>query len=305
MNIFRQLGMGDIIYSPDPFPTEEKLERYLMLYEQLLALDGGDFSTPFVIDNQIVVPGAKVNGQDGRLDLLIDFGNSTLAIAELKNVTVGEDQQGQCEAINQLHQYLKNRHNLPLRSLDNLQEDDPMKYRWVGIIVAPDFEPEVEDKLRKGAYNLTVGNVTIPVGGIKIQRFKDKATHQVIVLTNAYFALPKTSAFQKFSYNGKTDLGNRDLVWEIVQDYLKRNPTATSQDFDKDFPDNIMKRTQAPYYSQPNNQLRSFLDPIQLADGEFYISNQWGRGGNRSVDKVLPAIVQDLYQQKKLSDTIH
>ena len=85
MQLYRHLTANNIQLEEMPFFREISMEAYLIENPDILALDNDELSSLSILDAEVHIPeGRGRKGTDGRIDLLALYGESTIALIELK-----------------------------------------------------------------------------------------------------------------------------------------------------------------------------------------------------------------------------
>lgn len=245
-----------------------------MLNPNLLSLDDEDLLCDEIIDRQIPVKGAKVNGRNGRIDVHCKFHDGSEGICELKKVT------GTMSDINnQLSQYLT---HFPNSS----------GAQRLGILMAPQLDDTVKTALTNG---YSVGNV--PIAGIEVRRFKDDTTGQVYLTTEVFYSSSNKNR-TKYDFGSLKGLSKSRVKVEVAREYSQLNPQDTAAEFRQYLP----KIRTAPVLSDqpPYGYSR---DKIRFVDGAYFIDNQ---GRIDEMPDIMAAAANALDQGKlksKLSES--
>lgn len=243
------------------FCFELAMEGYISDNPNVLSNGTLDLMNPEVEEYEKMIASNK------RIDLLLRYANDTKAVVELKNVPVKND------ALNQLDDYL----NIFRRQQS---EDEPV----IGLLVGPEIENDV---LKRIEADQTLFN---PIFGVELQRYFDDG--RWLVFTRWY--IPQTWNKNKRDYtkyvlnNGHHLLGKGRLVYEVIKDYLSKNPRRTIGELQSAFPGTLRSTTSGITQLQvvedetkvkPQDRfVRYFKDSLPCADGDIVVSSQWGKG---------------------------
>jgi len=287
MEIFKHVTANGILLENFPFMTEIAMEAYLMENEEILKLEKKgktDFTEVAVLDAEIPLEGAR-NNRDGRIDLLVNYSDEFLGIVELKKTEINTD------SLKQLKDYLKKREDI-LKISDEYWQPDGKSPKWIGVLVGTEISSELKDMLLAAhCYKdePTTDNpnpVEIPIAGITIQRFRNKNTNEIYVISDTYFKMKKDKDYTKYNFNNDTYNKGR-LVNAVIQKIVDDNPKITFSELKQKFPDDIQgsngvfKRKEEAKSINAQSGTRYLTkdekkEPITLSDGTVICTcNQW------------------------------
>jgi len=233
MRVFKLVTANDIALRPLPFLRELSMESYLVENENILKLDENDFSDVSIIDVELSLKNGR-RFSDGRIDILVQYGQDTFGVVELKLGTLTSLH------LEQLEDYMKEKaqifHNYIKPNLDN---DVTFKdINWVGVLVGSAISSELDQKLSSG-YQI---ENNIPVAALTISRYRGE-DNQIYVITDTIFN-NKSRNFDrtKFLYNGEKYNKGR-LVLRVIKDYVANHNIKTYAELRKVFPDDLQGST--------------------------------------------------------------
>ena len=278
MYIRKHLSVNDVLLEEFNFRKELAMESYILDNPKVLELDSDGFKDITWVREEIALRNGRIDkNTDGRIDLLAKYGDTHLAIVELKR---GELEDTHLE---QLEAYLEHTDQL-MTKLPTVAEawgvdSDPPK--WFGVLVGAGIAPDLMVKLRKGYYVHGM-----PIGAVVIRRFKEKGnTGAVFVVTDSYFPrVVKGNDLTKYLFRSER-YGKGRLVLAVLLDYVRRNPTTTYPELERAFPHALqgkeLFRTQAEAERivEEKGTPRHFLAPdeiLPLKDANVAVSSQWG-----------------------------
>lgn len=236
-----------------PFPFELAMSGFIMDNPEVLFLTE-QLGTPMIQNWELPV------SQQSRVDLYVHYvaGETRVpAVVELKNV------KATAQHLQQLQGYLSQ-----LNSKTT-----------IGVLVAPDFDEQVLDAIRKSAY----------LYAIRLTRYQRE--HEMMVFTEV--VMPDRVARDNTHYSvlnmqGEyvTDLGKGALALEIIRSYAQSHPADTFEQLQEVFSDALGKRGKKLHVisNRPNDLLDSknyFVnDVVACNSGKdcFVVSRQWGVG---------------------------
>lgn len=273
MGLYKHLTANSITLTPMPFMREMAMEAYLYENPEILALDDGDLSTVSILDAEVdLEDGRPSRSKDGRIDLVAVYGESYLAIIELKNCELGQAH------LEQLEDYLKN---------EKLIRDIVTKYiestevSIIGILVGTSMNTGLKEKIESG-YMI---NGSIPCAAIVLNRFRGQDSN-IYVLTDVIFRNTSRNYDKtKYRYDNKIFAKNR-LVLEIIRSYVADNPTVSYAELCRVFPKALQGSLgcfvtveEAQKRWDQSGYRRHFLKPdevIRLSDTTISVTTQWG-----------------------------
>ncbi|MDQ0273970.1 hypothetical protein [Cytobacillus purgationiresistens] len=277
MRIFKQVTANDVELRPLPFLRELSMESYLVENESILKLDENDFSDVSIIDVELSLKNGR-KYSDGRIDILVQYGQDTFGVVELKLGTLSSLH------LEQLEDYMKEKKQLFNTYIKPNIDLDYKDIKWVGVIVGSAISAELDEKLSNG-YQI---ENNIPVAALTISRFRGE-DNQVYVISDTIFN-NKSRNFDrtKFIYNGEKYNKGR-LVLEVIKDYLAAHKTKTYFELKQDFPNDLQGSTgvlttkeKALEIYEKTGYKRYYIkedELIKLEDGTVIaVTTQWGKG---------------------------
>lgn len=279
MRVFKHVTANDIALKPLPFLRELSMESYLVENENILKLDENEFSDVSIIDVELTLKGGR-RYSDGRIDMLVQYGQDTFGVVELK--------LGRLTSLHleQLEDYMQEKEQLYNKYI-KLNKDIEVEFKdinWVGVLAGLSISSELEEKL-SGGYQI---NGNIPVAALTISRYRGD-DNQIYVITDTIFN-NKSRNFDrtKYIYNGKKHTKGR-LVLEVIKDYVREQNTGSYSELKKVFPDHlqgshgvfstkdralsILERTGYKRHYIKSDELIKLMDETVIA-----VSTQWGIG---------------------------
>jgi len=275
MGLFRHFSANSITLNRMPFLREIAMEAFLYDNPEILALDDGDFSTVSILDAEVgILDGRPSLEKSGRIDLLAIYGDSTVAVIEVKN----------CELTNshleQLEDYLNDK--------DRLQEVlskylESSKISIAGILVGTGISAELKKQLEDG-YSI---DGSTPIGAITLNRFRGDDS-SIYVITDVIFKNSGRNYDRtKYRFRGEVYPKNR-LVLNVIRAYVEEHPDITMAKLAKAFPKKLQGSlgcfstvNEAQQIWDDSKYKRHFLKPeeiIQLEDSRIAVTTQWGIG---------------------------
>lgn len=279
MRVFKHVTANDITLKPLPFLRELSMESYLVENENILKLDESEFSDVSIIDVELTLKDGR-KYSDGRIDILVQYGQDNFGVVELKLGSLTplhlEQLEDYIEEKEQLfYKYIKPNENI---------EVDFKDINWVGVLVGSSISSELEEKLSNG-YQI---NGNIPVAALTISRYRGE-DNQIYVITDTIFN-NKSRNFDrtKYIYNGKKHNKGR-LVLEVIKDYVAENNSKSYFELKEIFPDHLqgshgvfVTNDKALSILENTGYKRHYIkgdELIKLADGTVIsVSTQWGIG---------------------------
>ena len=274
MQLYRQITANNIKLNEMPFQRELSMEAYLIENPEVLALDTDELSTVTVLDEEVPIPeGRPSRGRDGRIDLIVEYGESTFGVLELK---LGELTD---RHLQQLEDYMGN-----LGRLETLlrKYSDADEVKFVGVLVGAAISADLREKIERG-YAI---NETIPLAALTLRRYRG-GDNNIYVVTDTYFHnVSRQFDRTQYRYHGNV-VGKNRLVLAVLKQHVESNPDMTFSQLEQAFP----KRLQGTYgcfdsVAQADNiygrgRKRHFLkaeELIDVKDETIAICTQWGKG---------------------------
>ncbi|MFD2629487.1 hypothetical protein [Oceanobacillus kapialis] len=279
MRVFKHVTANDIALSPLPFLRELSMESYLVENENILKLDENDFSDISIIDVELSLKNGR-RYSDGRIDILVQYGQDTFGVVELK---LGEVTSLHLE---QLEDYMKEKEQL-FNNYIKTKLDIEIAYKdinWVGVLVGSAISAELDEKLSSG-YQI---ENNIPVAALTISRFRGE-DNNVYVITDTVFN-NKNRNYDRSKYTYKGGIYNKGrLVLKVITDYVSDHGKKTLPELKKDFPDSLqgpsgvfVTKEQALKKLEQTGYKRYYIkddELIKLEDENIIaVTTQWGKG---------------------------
>ncbi len=277
MRVFKHVTANDIALSPMPFLRELSMESYLVENENILKLDEDNFSDVSILDVELTLKNGR-KYSDGRIDILVQYGQDTFGVVELKLGTLTSLH------LEQLEDYMKEKEQLFNTYIKDNIDLEYKDVNWVGVLVGSGLSSELEEKLANG-YQI---ENSIPVAALTISRFRGE-DNQVYVITDTIFN-NKSRKFDrtKFLYNGEKYNKGR-LVLAVIKDFVAENKMITFTELKKFFPDQLQgssgvfktKEQALEIYDRTGYKRYYIKDNefIKLGDGNVIaVTTQWGKG---------------------------
>ena len=278
MRILRHFTANDEQLDRFEFRRELSMEAYLVENKGILALDEPFDEIEVIAEELTLREGRKSKDTDGRIDLLVKYGQEYIGVVELK--------LGQLTDVHlrQLEDYLKTKDRILKDYPDILSKEIAPNPKWIGVLVGSSIEADLARKIVNG-YAAEDGEV--PIAALTIQRFRSKKDN-VYVVTESYFRNTAASKdTSKFKFEGE-HYGKGRLVLAVVKKFVSKNPDLKYPELEKEFPKNcqgsagvIATLEEANKIVSKTGHKRHFLKPdevIALAGEEVVVSNQWGVG---------------------------
>ena len=277
MQMYRHVSANQIILNEMPFERELSMEAYLIENEKILSLDNDDLSPVTVLDVELHLAGGRSQrGGDGRIDLVAQYGASTLGIIELKK---GELTNAHLE---QLEDYLTNTEQIKVQFLDTYENEE---VSFIGVLVGNSIKADLREKIESGY----LFNETIPIAALTLRRYRG-GDGNIYVITDTYFRNASlTFDRTKYRFNGAL-YGKGRLVLAILKQYVEDNPGIMYSGLENAFPKNLQgsigcfgsveaaKEISERSPSHRNRHFRAAGDLIELSDATIAVCNQWGIG---------------------------
>jgi hypothetical protein len=283
MRIYRHLTANDVRLEPFPFKRELSMEAYLIDNASVLALDDEVFTSVEIIDAELSLKqGQKSKSTDGRIDILATYSQEYIAVIELK--------LGKLEQIHlqQIEDYLLERHQLLLQHPGILSADSAPTPKWIGVLIGTSIDPSLAERFRQGYLT----NQGVPVAALTVQRFRG-SDGSVLVTTDSFFKRPASKDTTQYLFQGKV-LGKGRLALALVKHHVDVNPTISFADLEKAFPKScqgsmgvIASAEEANQIYSSSDRKRHFLEPedlVKLQHVTVAVCSQWGTG---NIDRLL------------------
>jgi len=289
MNLYSHVSASGSELEPFPFPSELAMEGYLVENPNVLKLDN---ESPQILAIEKEWQRDE-KGRRGRIDLLAHYGDSTIAVVELKNDEIG------LEAFAQLESYFESKDHLKSVA-DSFQlesKDEINKFPWLGVLVGNSISTELKEKLISN----NSAPDKIPVAAIILNRYK--SGNQTYILTDVVFPkkgkdrsdyLFKGSKYKKGrlvlamfkayvdEHYGLNASGLKDLIKDISfrKPLLLDYETARRNDNTPNTKGNCVSY----YFSKPEEAL-VLKDDIKLA-----VLNWWSIDDMPVIEKIAKAL---------------
>ncbi len=275
MKVYKHVTANDIVLNEMPFLRELSMEAYLVENENILKLDDDNFSDVSIIDVELSLKqGRKCS--DGRIDILVQYGQETFGIVELKLGVLN------LMHLEQLSDYMKEKRQLYdkyIKTITDLRYDN---INWVGVLVGTNISSDLENKLNSGY--LIENN--IPVAALSLSRYRGE-DNQIYVITDTIFNnLSRKFDRTKFKY--KNQIYNKGrLVLAVIKDFVADQGDITYSQLEKKFPQKLqgsigvfVKEEKAQERYNKTGYKRYYIkddEVITLSDSTIAVSNQWGK----------------------------
>lgn len=284
MNIFKQITANNIALEEYPYTKELAMEAYVIENESILRLDNDNFSDPSVIDAEIALCRGGRNNRDGRIDILAKYSSDVFSIVELKLDEINE------ESLLQLEGYLAKRDQLKDFIIEDSKEyDDPtldMKsLKWIGVLMGRSISKGLSEKLLNG-YEYNCNGVMLPIAGITVNRFRNKNTSEIYVVSDTYFRFSVSNRdYSKYLFRGQF-YNKGQLVNEVLRYYVQNNEGVSFSILENLFPKSIQGGVQGVFTTidiakdvyERTGHKRHKIRPeelISLSDSIIATSTQW------------------------------
>lgn len=187
--VFKLLAAESLQYLDFPFRSESGMEAFIMENDSILATDDG-ISVKFICSQYHLEEGRKSKDTSGRIDLIYEIDEKYLAIIELKNRIVYEDDT------TQLKDYLDAFNSKKEKYLSELGIETDMKI--IGIIIGTEINQDFKAFLMNG-----IEHSGMKIIGMTISRFCSEDKKEVYIFTDRY--AEKVSSFTKLRFNDLSD----------------------------------------------------------------------------------------------------
>lgn len=270
------------------------MQAYLMEHESILALSEADpYSDPTVIDEEVHVERNSSKSGSGRIDLLVKYTDTHIAVVELKKTRL------EVEHLNQLCDYLElasNRNKILKLIADTNKEDKNNEtnvktldnIEFTGILVGPSIDSELANSIASGNIKHKNRDFLFQIAAITLERFISGG--DVYVTSDIYFKQNPGKDFSKYKFGGKI-YGKGKLVLAVLKEFIENRVNVTFAELERDWPWQIQgtkkigvfaKLEEAHEIYESWKYKRHYLNPdqiIELSDGiAIAVSNQWGVG---------------------------
>ncbi len=273
MQLYRHITANNVILKGMPFLREISMEAYLIENSDVLALDADELSTVTVLDDEVpVVDGRPGKRGDGRIDLIAQYGDSTVGVIELKKGELNDNH------LLQIQDYMQNTANLEALARKYIDENE---IKFVAVLVGDSITAELREKIENG-YTI---HDSIPVAALTLRRYRGD-DNNIYVVTDTYFRnVSRRFDRTKYEFDGNVLSKNR-LVLAVINRHVESNPGITYSELEKVFPKQLqggwgcfttIEDAQDVY--DRTGYKRYFLKPeelIDIKDSKIAVCNQWG-----------------------------
>jgi hypothetical protein len=292
MRLYRHITANHRKLEPYPFKRELVMQAYLMEHESILALSEADpYSDPTVIDEEVYVERNSSKSGGGRIDLLVKYTDTHVAVVELKKNKL------ETEHLYQLCDYLaldKNRENILKLIAETDKENNNTEnvekkldnIVFTGILVGPSINSELANSITSGNVVYKNQDFAFPIAAITIERFISGG--DVFVTSDVYFKQNPGKDFSKYKFGGKI-YGKGKLVLAVMKEFIENRNNVTFAELERDWPWQIQGTKKIGVFANLEvaheiyeswKYKRHYLNPeqiIELSDGiAIAVSNQWG-----------------------------
>lgn len=297
MEIYSQLNIDHIVYEPKVFDSEAQMEGYILMHEDVLRLDDKGLSSPVVIGNQLNVPNAKVNGANGRLDILVAYSATLFGIVELKRGKID------LSALSQLDQYLQFAPNSPdvMNAISRYirpQTYNPQSFELIGILIGYSADQQLCHAVRTNKTG-TVYKSKKDLYGLTLRRYETTKSGSHFVITDRVFQTNQGKCHFSYSFNRKI-YNASNLPLAVIMEYVARSPNCGIQQLLKD-----LRLTQSALKSNqgksgiPNGRFHKY-STVCVSGVQYYVSYNWA---NKQLEDMVDAS-ESLFQSGKLPSEI-
>lgn len=293
MKLYRHITANNIHLQEFPFLRELSMEAYLVENPEVLRLDDDELSDVIIVDIEVpVIDGRRSKSSDGRIDLIAQYGEDTIAIIELKLGILNDHH------FTQLEDYLNKTDQIGELFQNSLDIEKP---KYIGILVGSDIEAGLSERIEKGAM-VAEG---IPIAALTIRRFRGE-DNNIYVMTDVVFRNTSRNFDRtQYLFNGNM-YGKGRLVLALVKKYVEDNPDVTFAELERVFPKKLEGSwgvfdtvESAMDIFNRSKRKRHFLAPdeiVQLQDEKIVVCTQWG---TRNIDNILEKAKQLKYEITK------
>lgn len=277
MRIFKHVTANDLVLKQMPFIRELSMESYLVENESILKLDENNFSDVTIIDVELSLKNGRKD-TDGRIDILVQYGQDNFGIIELK---LGELTTLHLDQLEDYTNEKKQLFNAYIKPKTDLKYED---VNWVGVLVGSSISADLSSKISDG-YQI---DNNIPIAALTISRYRGE-DNQIYVITDTIFN-DKSRKFDKskFVYNGRKYNKGR-LVLAVMKDFVADHKIKTYSELKSDFPKELqgssgvfIKKEEALEKYESTGYKRYYIkedETIKLEDGNIIaVTTQWGKG---------------------------
>lgn len=316
--VYRHFTANEIPWKEEAFRWEIAMQAYLIDNPAILSLSGSEDEEVEVLETELKIEGVRNKDQgNGRVDLLVGFGDSSYGIVEIKKGSFSLGPGG----YDQLADYVKGRQKIVEAHGDMFYGDtaphlkvDVGNFDWKAVAVCTQIDPKLIMKLWAG--ELRVDGVELIV--IELNRFRSKLhDDQVFVISQVYRELQRTKPASnrrqapnfEFEFEGRSYRAP-SLALSIVKRWHALYPQATAKELLEAFPPLLQIRSKMPrpgtkygvvvpysegyeiFLQSPTGKRRHFLNSdniLILADGDKYVvsSEWWSRADRDNISQLI------------------
>lgn len=260
---------------PNPFKSERVMQSFIIEHLDCLLIEGNDEEISFLDEEFTIKSLSDTDNKRFRSDILIQYGQNTIAIVENKKDVINQ------ATIDQIKRYLNCKQEifdqLKVKGLVESKESIEI-YSFIGIICGNSIEDTILTRIKTGKID---GDF---IGAIILNRYFDDKNNSFVLL-NSYFpsiAVYNQRDYQKYRFNGRV-FGKGRLVLAVIQDYILRYNKTTYADLENVFPQSLQgKETFCEIgVALKKSSKRNFIkadEIVKLSDSEIAVSSQWGIG---------------------------
>ncbi len=297
MKLYKHITANNIPLKEFPFLRELSMEAYLIENPDVLSLDNDELSEANVLDFEMPLrKGRKSKNTDGRIDLIVQYGDETIAVVEIK---LGELKEQHLE---QLEDYIGE-----IKQIEEIIENNSeiLNPKYIGVLIGSEIDRNLSGKIESG-YQISG---EIPIAALTIKRYRGE-DNNIYVLTDIFFKNLSTR-FDKtqYKFNGGV-YGKGRLVLSIVKKYVEDCPEVAFAELERIFPRNIegswgvfdtVENAYKIINRSKSKKKRHFIKPeeiIQLKDVKVAVCTQWG---TRNIGNILEKAEQLNYKVEVIS----
>jgi hypothetical protein len=300
MNFVKKAVLNNCRLENFPFTKELAMESFLLENEEVLDFQDENFPAPEYMECECHLSKGR-KGSNGRLDIVANYNNETLAVIELKLKSIND------VAESQLKDYLESLSSENLQKLNEKVHLPLENKKIIGILAAEDVSLDVKTKLIDD-YKVTnslldKNSVEIPVFGIELRRFKNGT--DTFVFTDIFRPQKLSRDYTKYIWNGKKYAKNR-LVLEIVRDFVLKNPKIKFNDLQAKFNRGLQGSFGVVNYlsdAKANDEKRWFCnlkDVLVVEGADVVVCNQWNKDNVQKFIKRAQELDDDYMSIKKV-----
>jgi len=190
-----------------PFISELAMEGYLVENPEILNLSDDDDEIRIEENEKSWRKGEN----QGRIDLLAFYGDSTAAVIELKNGILDEP------ALEQLYEYFKDKKHLEYVA-NSFELSSKEGVQWQGVLVGTGIKDGLKTTIEK---NNSSGE--IPIAVMTLKRYKDEGEGRIYTITDTVISPKKDKKdHTKYAFDGGL-YNKRRLVLAMIQTHVKKH----------------------------------------------------------------------------------